>query len=114
MLQVGAFWLSDKEGPTRVRVVRANAICSSTLTPLGPIKTNQPQKCRDEILKHLVGVLLILLVIFGVPQQMPTILGLVTAGLTGKDYPDRLPAVRSALCGIDRRNQRFQPSKLSL
>ena len=31
---------------------------------------------------QLVGVLLILLVIFGVPQQMPTILGLVTAGLT--------------------------------
>ena len=31
---------------------------------------------------QLVGLLLILLVIFGVPQQMPTILGLVTAGLT--------------------------------
>jgi small-conductance mechanosensitive channel len=31
---------------------------------------------------QVVGVLLILLVIFGVPQQMPTILGLVTAGLT--------------------------------
>jgi hypothetical protein len=29
-----------------------------------------------------VGVLLVLLVIFGVPQQMPTILGLATAGLT--------------------------------
>jgi len=29
-----------------------------------------------------VGVLLVLLVIFGVPQQTPTILGLVTAGLT--------------------------------
>ena len=31
---------------------------------------------------QLVGLLLILLVIFGVPQQMPTILGLATAGLT--------------------------------
>jgi len=31
---------------------------------------------------QLVGVLLMLLIIFGVPQQMPTILGLVTAGLT--------------------------------
>ena len=31
---------------------------------------------------QLVGVLLILLTIFGVPQQMPTILGLATAGLT--------------------------------
>lgn len=31
---------------------------------------------------QLVGLLLILLVIFGVPRQMPTILGLATAGLT--------------------------------
>jgi small-conductance mechanosensitive channel len=31
---------------------------------------------------QLVGLLLVLLVIFGVPQQMPTILGLATAGLT--------------------------------
>jgi len=31
---------------------------------------------------QLVGLLLILLIIFGVPAQMPTILGLVTAGLT--------------------------------
>lgn len=31
---------------------------------------------------QLVGLLLVLLVIFGVPRQMPTILGLVTAGLT--------------------------------
>jgi small-conductance mechanosensitive channel len=31
---------------------------------------------------QLVGLLLILLVLFGVPRQMPTILGLVTAGLT--------------------------------
>src|SRR5947209_7947993 len=31
---------------------------------------------------QVVGFLLILLIIFGVPQQMPTILGLVTAGLT--------------------------------
>src|SRR5204863_7705283 len=31
---------------------------------------------------QLVGLLLILLTIFGVPQKMPTILGLATAGLT--------------------------------
>jgi len=31
---------------------------------------------------QLVGLLLVLLAIFGVPRQMPTILGLVTAGLT--------------------------------
>jgi small-conductance mechanosensitive channel len=31
---------------------------------------------------QMVGLLLILLTIFGVPQQMPTILGLATAGLT--------------------------------
>jgi small-conductance mechanosensitive channel len=31
---------------------------------------------------RLVGLLLILLIIFGIPRQMPTILGLVTAGLT--------------------------------
>src|SRR5262249_25431934 len=31
---------------------------------------------------QLIGLLLILLIIFGVPQQTPTILGLVTAGLT--------------------------------
>jgi small-conductance mechanosensitive channel len=31
---------------------------------------------------QLVGLFLILLIIFGAPQQMPTILGLVTAGLT--------------------------------
>jgi small-conductance mechanosensitive channel len=31
---------------------------------------------------QLVGLLLVLLILFGVPQQMPTILGLVTAGLT--------------------------------
>ncbi len=31
---------------------------------------------------QLIGLVLILLVIFGVPRQMPTILGLVTAGLT--------------------------------
>jgi small-conductance mechanosensitive channel len=31
---------------------------------------------------QLIGLLLVLLVIFGTPEQMPTILGLVTAGLT--------------------------------
>ena len=35
-----------------------------------------------ELSIQVVGVLLILLVIFGTPQQMPTILGLVTAGIT--------------------------------
>jgi small-conductance mechanosensitive channel len=31
---------------------------------------------------QLIGLLLVLLVIFGTPEQMPTILGLITAGLT--------------------------------
>jgi small-conductance mechanosensitive channel len=35
-----------------------------------------------ELTIQVIGVLLILLVIFGAPQQMPTILGLVTAGIT--------------------------------
>ena len=35
-----------------------------------------------ELSIQVVGVLLILLVVFGAPQQMPTILGLVTAGIT--------------------------------
>ena len=35
-----------------------------------------------ELAIQIVGVLLILLVVFGTPQQMPTILGLATAGIT--------------------------------
>jgi small-conductance mechanosensitive channel len=35
-----------------------------------------------ELTIQIIGVLLILLVIFGSPQQMPTILGLATAGIT--------------------------------
>jgi small-conductance mechanosensitive channel len=35
-----------------------------------------------ELSIQVIGILLILLVIFGLPQQMPTILGLVTAGIT--------------------------------
>jgi type IV secretory pathway TrbD component len=31
---------------------------------------------------QLVGLLLILMIVFGVPRQMPTIVGLTTAGLT--------------------------------
>jgi len=34
------------------------------------------------LVTQLVGLLLMLLIIFGVPRQMPTIVGLVTAGLT--------------------------------
>ena len=35
-----------------------------------------------ELAIQIIGVLLILLVVFGTPQQMPTILGLATAGVT--------------------------------
>lgn len=45
-------------------------------------RQRQTLKTVLNLATQLVGVLLILLVIFGVPQQMPTILGLVTAGLT--------------------------------
>jgi small-conductance mechanosensitive channel len=45
-------------------------------------RQRQTLKTVLNLATQLLGVLLILLVIFGVPQQMPTILGLVTAGLT--------------------------------
>ena len=45
-------------------------------------RQKQTLKTVVNLATQLVGLLLILLVIFGVPQQMPTILGLATAGLT--------------------------------
>ena len=46
------------------------------------VRQRQTLKTVLDLGAQLVGLLLILLVIFGVPQQTPTILGLVTAGLT--------------------------------
>jgi small-conductance mechanosensitive channel len=46
------------------------------------VRQKQTLKTVLNLGTQLVGLLLILLIIFGVPQQMPTILGLVTAGLT--------------------------------
>jgi small-conductance mechanosensitive channel len=45
-------------------------------------RQKQTLKTVVNLATQLVGLLLILLAIFGVPQQMPTILGLATAGLT--------------------------------
>ena len=45
-------------------------------------RQKQTLKTVLNLATQLVGLLLILLAIFGVPQQMPTILGLATAGLT--------------------------------
>jgi small-conductance mechanosensitive channel len=45
-------------------------------------RQKQTLKTVVNLTTQLVGLLLILLAIFGVPQQMPTILGLATAGLT--------------------------------
>ncbi len=45
-------------------------------------RQKQTLKTVVNLAAQLVGLLLILLAIFGVPQQMPTILGLATAGLT--------------------------------
>ena len=45
-------------------------------------RQNQTLKTVLNLGTQLVGLLLILLTIFGVPRQMPTILGLATAGLT--------------------------------
>jgi len=45
-------------------------------------RQKQTLKTVVNLATQLAGLLLILLIIFGVPQQMPTILGLVTAGLT--------------------------------
>jgi len=49
---------------------------------VGDPRQRQTLKTVLNLGTQLVGLLLILLIIFGVPQQMPTILGLVTAGLT--------------------------------
>ncbi|HEX6824394.1 MAG TPA: mechanosensitive ion channel domain-containing protein [Candidatus Sulfotelmatobacter sp.] len=46
------------------------------------VRQRQTLKTVLNLGMQLLGLILILLVIFGVPQQMPTILGLVTAGLT--------------------------------
>jgi small-conductance mechanosensitive channel len=45
-------------------------------------RQKQTLKTVANLAAELVGLLLILLIVFGVPQQMPTILGLATAGLT--------------------------------
>jgi small-conductance mechanosensitive channel len=45
-------------------------------------RQKQTLKTVLNLATQLVGLLLILLAVFGVPQQMPTILGLATAGLT--------------------------------
>jgi small-conductance mechanosensitive channel len=45
-------------------------------------RQKQTLKTVSNLATQLVGLLLVLLIVFGVPQQMPTILGLVTAGLT--------------------------------
>jgi len=45
-------------------------------------RQKQTLKTIVNLATQLVGLLLILLTIFGVPRQMPTILGLATAGLT--------------------------------
>jgi len=46
------------------------------------LRQKQTLKTVVNLGTQVVGLLFILLVIFGVPQQMPTILGLTTAGLT--------------------------------
>lgn len=45
-------------------------------------RQKQTLKTVLNLATQLVGLLLVMLVIFGVPRQMPTILGLATAGLT--------------------------------
>ena len=45
-------------------------------------RQKQTLKTILDLATQVVGLLLVLLVIFGAPSQMPTILGLVTAGLT--------------------------------
>lgn len=45
-------------------------------------RQNQTLKTVLNLGTQLIGLLLILLTIFGIPRQMPTILGLATAGLT--------------------------------
>jgi small-conductance mechanosensitive channel len=45
-------------------------------------RQKQTLKTVLNLATQLIGLLFILLIVFGVPKQMPTILGLVTAGLT--------------------------------
>jgi small-conductance mechanosensitive channel len=45
-------------------------------------RQKQTLKTVLNLATQVIGLLLILLIVFGVPRQMPTILGLVTAGLT--------------------------------
>lgn len=54
------------------------------LTTVSAISRRQIHTLRNilEFTIQIVGVVLILLVIFGTPRQMPTILGLATAGIT--------------------------------
>lgn len=69
------------------------AICLLTILAGWGLQTAMERVFRDRRQKQtlktvlnlgtqVVGLLLVLLVVFGVPQQMPTILGLATAGLT--------------------------------
>ena len=69
------------------------AICSLVILASWALQLGLEKMVRDARQKQtlktvlnlgtqLIGLLLILLAIFGVPQQMPTILGLATAGLT--------------------------------
>ena len=46
------------------------------------MRQRQTMKTVLNLGTQVVGLILVLLVVFGVPQQMPTILGLATAGLT--------------------------------
>jgi cob(I)alamin adenosyltransferase len=46
------------------------------------VRQKRAMKTIVMIVTQAVGLVLVLLVVFGVPQQMPTILGLATAGLT--------------------------------
>src|SRR6476620_7528386 len=45
-------------------------------------RQKQTLKTVLNLATQVIGLLLIRLLVFGVPRQMPTILGLVTAGLT--------------------------------
>jgi small-conductance mechanosensitive channel len=45
-------------------------------------RQKQTLKTVLNLATQLIGLLLVLLIVFGIPRQMPTILGLVTAGLT--------------------------------
>jgi len=49
---------------------------------LSNVRQKRTMKTILNIITQALGLVLVLLVVFGVPQQMPTILGLATAGLT--------------------------------